>query len=264
MTDTATPSTSLMPARGEVLLPVDTESAQHAMARYLEISHAVLTGDDYQRVGRGRFVKRSGFQKLATFYTLSTSIVSEHTDRDSDGRLVRHRAVVRATHPSGRYAEGDGSCSSDEPRFAKDEGRQKLEHDLPATAVTRATNRAISNLVGFGQISAEEAGAQDTPTTMEGAPAWAAHDEDVGAVANNLVDILKAAGGDQAAAKTGGIGQAIFDECDGGIPLCVAHAINALHDAITTDTPAAPSDAQDATPTTDPPPQPAQTTGAAQ
>jgi hypothetical protein len=226
----------LLPARGQVLLPVDTQSAQTAMEEYLAITRAVLKDDDYQQVGRGRFVKRSGLQKLANFYTVSTQIVSETTDRDDDGHLLRHRAIVRATHPTGRYAEGDGACSVEEERFKSAGGRGKLEHDLPATAVTRATNRAISNLVGFGQISAEEASATDAGGDVDGPkaspPSWAAPTGDVGKVANTLVGLFEMTGVEDAGARTTAIGQAIFDRCDNTLPQCVAYAIDLVYDAM--------------------------------
>jgi hypothetical protein len=135
---------------------MDPDVARQAMAKYRELTAAMLTGDDWQIIPTGRFVKRSGFQKIASGYGVSTEIMAEHVDRGEDGKPIRASATVRATHPSGRYADGSGRCSIDESRFSKPSGRAKAEHDIAATAVTRATNRAISNLVGFGQVSAEE------------------------------------------------------------------------------------------------------------
>lgn len=146
----------------EPLLPMDPEVARTAMTKYRELTNAMLTADDWQVIPNGKFVKRSGFQKIASGYGVSTEIISEAVDRDEEGKPVRARATVRATHPQGRYAEGSGRCSLDETRFKTPSGRAKAEHDIAATAVTRATNRAISNLVGFGQVSAEE---------VDGAPA---------------------------------------------------------------------------------------------
>jgi hypothetical protein len=70
---------------------------------------------------------------------------------------------VRATAANGRHADGDGACAINEPRFRTPSGRQKAEHDLPATAVTRATNRSVSNLIGFGSVSAEEVEPEEAP-----------------------------------------------------------------------------------------------------
>jgi hypothetical protein len=120
--------------------------------------------------------------------------VSEHVDRDEKGSPIRASATVRATHPSGRFAEGSGRCSIDESRFKTPSGRAKAEHDIAATAVTRATNRAISNLVGFGQVSAEEVdgagtsggGGAGTPSLPYGPAGDAESDAKVAAIVDRL------------------------------------------------------------------------------
>jgi hypothetical protein len=141
------------------MLPMDPETARRAMETYQQLCRAVLTRDD--AIGmpgeKDGFVKRSGWSKLATFYGASTEILERDMAREEDGTPIRANALVRAIAPNGRHAEGDGACARTEPRFRSGSGRLKLEHDLMATAVTRATNRAISNLIGFGSVSAEEA-----------------------------------------------------------------------------------------------------------
>lgn len=148
------------------MLPVNAEEARAMMAAYTELCAAILDPDDIQGIpGKAdSFIKRSGYTKLATFYKLSTEILTVevvHDDENEEwpGKPLRAHALVRATHPNGRYADGDGSCAATEPRFRNQKGREKLEHDLHATAVTRAFNRAVSTLVGFGSVSAEEADA---------------------------------------------------------------------------------------------------------
>ena len=151
-------STDLAVHTPEPLLPMNVEQAAEAMRAYQELTSRMLSGDDWQgrRGGDQSFVKRRGWAKLATAYGVSTELRSIDIDRDGDDQILRARCIARATHPNGRYAEGDGACSTSEPRFRSASGRQKIEHDLPATAATRATNRAISNLIGFGAVSAEE------------------------------------------------------------------------------------------------------------
>jgi len=61
--------------------------------------------------------------------------------------------TVKAIAPDGQYTFGIGSCDSKE---IPDERRR--EHDTESKAHTRAKNRAISDLIGFGQVSAEEVG----------------------------------------------------------------------------------------------------------
>src|SRR5690606_30751692 len=52
---------------------------------------------------------------------------------------------------TGAYQDADGSCSFDE----KVE-KQRTIHNIRAHAITRAKNKAILDLVGFGEVSAEE------------------------------------------------------------------------------------------------------------
>jgi len=156
----------------EPLLPMAADDAAGAMIAYQDLTGRLLTAEDWQGLpGRDEsFVKRSGWAKLATFYGVSTELRAREIDRDDDGQILRARCLVRATHPNGRYAEGDGACAVTERRFASDRGRQKLEHDLLATAYTRASNRAVSNLIGFGEVSAEE---MDGTTPEPAAHPWA-------------------------------------------------------------------------------------------
>lgn len=144
------------------LLPMEPEKAQKMMTAFRELCESILGSEDVIGIpGQpGGFVKRSGWSKLATFYSVTTTILHQEVERgdwrDVEDVPVRARAVVRAASVNGRHADGDGACAITEPRFKHSNGRQKIEHDLPATAVTRATNRAISNLIGFGSVSAEE------------------------------------------------------------------------------------------------------------
>lgn len=163
------------------MLPMRAEEAGRAMEQYQELTRSQLTADDWQGLpGKPEsFVKRQGWQKLATFYNVSTEIRSQEIERDESGLPVRARVIARAVSPNGRYAEGDGACSTGEARFASAKGRGKLEHDLPATATTLAQNRAISNLIGFGAVSAEEVG-EEAPTSAPAAalPDWARTTDD--------------------------------------------------------------------------------------
>jgi hypothetical protein len=237
MTMTDTPGAELA-VRAQPVLPMAPEQARSVMQAYQETCKAILTSDDVQRVGDREFTKRSGFQKLGAAYGVSTEIVSQHLEsvlrgeeEETEGVYVA-RAVVRAIHPSGRHAEGDGTCASNEKRFRK--GDEKLEHSLMATAVTRATNRAISNLIAFGSISAEEAEAS-APVTEASLPAWAVPAGDIPAVAHNLNRVLNAAGVMDTAVVSR-VGNAVFDRCDKTFPAALAYLAELLADAVTTPT----------------------------
>jgi hypothetical protein len=219
------------------LLPMDPERAREVMQRYQETTRAWLTEEDWiGEPGRAdSFVKRSGWDKIATAYELSTEVRTLSIDRDSAGRAIRAQSVVRATAPSGRYRDGAGGCGINEPRFAQASGQQKLENDVPGTAETRASNRAIAKLVGFGEVSAEEVDADvrgGASAERMVVPAWAVYADDVGqrATADRLILILESIGADPQSLTR--IGEAIRAECDGGVPQCVVGAVESLHAAM--------------------------------
>jgi len=163
-------------------LPVlDVEAAKNAMVIYQQLCAAVLvpwgsrefeqTEDgrvikvesDYQRIrtkvkneeGKDEqvwrdFPKKSAWRKLARFYGVSTEIMDKERTVREDGTYI-WSYTVRATSKDGVSQMGEGSCDSNEITNAR-----RKEHDTKATAHTRAKNRAISDLIGFGQVSAEE------------------------------------------------------------------------------------------------------------
>lgn len=220
--------------RAQPVLPMAPEQARQVMAAYQETCKAILTKDDVQRVGDREFTKRSGFQKLGAAYGVSTEIVSqqldetERSDTDETTTVYVARAVVRAIHPSGRHAEGDGTCASNEKRFRR--GDEKLEHSLMATAVTRATNRAISNLIAFGTVSAEEAEASAGSTAA--LPGWASPAPDITKVAHALTALFKALGTPEPGKAAVEIGNQVFKDCSDTVPVCVARAISHIVDLI--------------------------------
>lgn len=153
------PSTDLevRPPGNKVLMPLDTEQVVAGMEAYQAMLPKLLTESDWQDAGRdGRFVKKSGWRKIARAFNLSVMVVSVRIERDVEGNPTRAETIARAMAPNGQVSDADGYCSADEKRFEQPRGRQKLENDLRATATTRAKNRAISDLVGMGEVSAEE------------------------------------------------------------------------------------------------------------
>ena len=168
-----------LPVVVEQPLPiVMAEDAKKAMEAYQRLCAAVLIPwekrivkdgvvkqeSDYQRI-RARvrdpetgkdepvlrdFPKKSAWRKLGRFYSVSTEILEkERVERDDDSFVWHY--TVKAIAPNGQFTSGEGSCDSREVH-----GDRRREHDTKATAHTRAKNRAISDLIGFGQVSAEE------------------------------------------------------------------------------------------------------------
>lgn len=156
----------------EVLRPVNADDLLDSFHAYQELLPKLLVDSDYQVAERGkRFVKKSGWRKIARAFRLNVEVLQLQVDRDDQGLPVRATAIARATAPNGDFSDGDGHCSIQESRFRNQQARAKAENDLPATAVTRAKNRAISDLVGMGEVSADEIGAYSHATSNL-APDW--------------------------------------------------------------------------------------------
>lgn len=154
---------------------VDVEGAKAFMNNYQETIKALLTPEDYQAIAGKDFKKKSAWRKLATAFRISDEVIDEKLEFDETGQIVSARYRVKATLPNGRSTEGVGVCTIyDKIRYhpsAKYDadtetpsnfilrGRfSNAEHDVPSTAHTRAKNRGISDLIGAGDVSAEEMG----------------------------------------------------------------------------------------------------------
>jgi len=115
-----------------------------------ELKKSILDKSDIQEIGDRTYVKRSGWRKMAAAFAISDRIVSKDREELAGGAFL-WRIEVEAYHTkSGRSMTGVGVCSSTERKFAH------VDHDVFAIAHTRAINRAISDLVGLGEVSAEE------------------------------------------------------------------------------------------------------------
>ena len=134
-----------------IMLP---EVAAARMRLFEQLKLSLLTDHDIQTIptkdGRRSFIKRSGYRKLALAFNISDEIIKEEREQDPATGLTVWRIHVRASEKAGRSAVGIGACSTKERAFAHP------DHDIYATAHTRAKNRAISDLIGSGEISAEE------------------------------------------------------------------------------------------------------------
>ncbi len=141
---------SLVPqAQAAIVMPaVSADKALAAWKEYEDLKNKICTPNDKQDIGGKIYLKKSYWRKIATFFNLSLECVKETRQELGIGftYLISYKAIAG----NGRFSYGDGSCSSDE------KGITKTEHTTRATAHTRAYNRAVSNLVGGGEVSAEE------------------------------------------------------------------------------------------------------------
>lgn len=165
LTNEPRPEKTAEPVKGE-LVPVGPmqntgivapqctpDEAVQAFKLFQDIKKKLIDKDDIQTItdkrgNKSGFIKKSGWRKIATAFNLTDEIIRHWKEEDGDG--YTWRVEVRVTAPNGRSTIAIGSCSTKERNFAHE------EHDVFATAHTRAKNRGISDLVGGGQASAEE------------------------------------------------------------------------------------------------------------
>jgi len=158
------------------LVPVEPKATPLPIFTGLEMSKAVTAYKDLQQtldrampdsimqLDGKPFRKKAYWKAIAVAFGLSVEVTEER--REVCGELAdggdnySYFVTYKASTPSGRAATGDGACSASE----KQRGRMKAsEHNVRSHAHTRACNRAISNLVGFGEVSAEEIDRDDAP-----------------------------------------------------------------------------------------------------
>lgn len=128
----------------------DIEELKRHWQTIQELKKSILDKSDIQEIQGRTYVKRSGWRKLQSAFAISDRIISKEREDQAEGHFL-WRVEVEAYHAkTGRSAMGIGTCSTKERKFAHP------DHDILATAHTRAKNRAISDLIGLGEVSAEE------------------------------------------------------------------------------------------------------------
>jgi hypothetical protein len=130
------------------------QTASQALRTYLEIQRVFdkEMPDAILNIRGKKFRKKSYWRGIARAFNVSCEVVSVERIEDVDdwGYVV----TVRATLLNGSLSDGDGACMASE----KPGAGQATVHNVRSHAVTRAKNRAISDLVGFGEVSADELG----------------------------------------------------------------------------------------------------------
>lgn len=160
------------------VVPVITEKeAIEHFQRFQRIKKAVLTDKDYMYIGTdgkpcnkedsdSEYIKKSGWRKIALLFNLTIEQEEPYGFKgvDNDGDWHGIATKVKVIAPNGRFVEAVGTCTTRNPFFCKrwDAGKKEYwwidtdESNLVKTAQTVAINRAISDLVGSGELSAEE------------------------------------------------------------------------------------------------------------
>jgi hypothetical protein len=181
------PQTALAVSPG-VPLPIYGGAAMaQALTAYRELRRALDQSmpDQIIEIQGRQFRKKGYWRAIAVAFNLSVDLVEERRDTrgvfDDGSDNFGYYVVCRATAPNGRAAIGDGSVFAIEKarRDVADKWAtlppQATEHNIRSHAVTRATNRAISNLCGFGEVSAEEADQDDVIVELDTASECRAH-----------------------------------------------------------------------------------------
>lgn len=183
---------SALPAHGALTAPIaSVEEVRAAFEQYQTLRTTLITEADEMAIGKKKFVMKSGWRKLATVMGVSSEEHGRTYQRDAQHRIIEAEVVVRAIAPNGRFMDGLGLCdyrerccpkAYSETAVCKNKARwhehctlecdgfnhfSKPQHDIPATAYTRALNRACSDLFGFGEVSAEEVTDRDEPAPDE-------------------------------------------------------------------------------------------------
>ncbi len=154
----------------EIVMPaVSSQEAVRAWEQYQELKTKIVDPKvDVQVIEGKEFLKKSYWRKIATFFNLSVEVVEER--KEQIGKTFVWHFTCKAIAPNGRFAVGVGSCDAFEKATKKNGGYVRWNkfkkvweeatpnsiHNIRATAETRAFNRAVSNLVGGGEVSAEE------------------------------------------------------------------------------------------------------------
>ena len=150
---------------------VDIDYAVKSQKNFEELVEALLDKDtDYQ----GGKKKKSAWRKLARAFNISDEKICDRIIRDENHQIISAYFEVKAILPNGRYGIGVGDCSifdkinkDDNDMPSNFELRKRFtnaEHDVISTAHTRAKSRAIADLIGAGEVSAEE---METPKKVQ-------------------------------------------------------------------------------------------------
>ena len=135
----------------QIIAKPDVQGALEVMRAFQELKQKVLDANDVVIINGKQYIKRSGWRKIAMAFNISTEIVKIQREKIDNAYIVE--VIARARTPMGRISEEIAVCDTTE--FERGNLQGTL-HNIETKATTRAINRAISNLVGGGEVSAEE------------------------------------------------------------------------------------------------------------
>lgn len=148
------------------------DSIVEAFDKLQEIKRRVLVKDDFVNIGGKDVIRKSGLRKIKVAFGLDQKLLSEERRELNEEGEYEYTAYVVVTAPNGTFVEAKSSCSTIEPfgirqkestrKLIKDPNRpvkpEMIVFAVRGMAQTRAYNRAISDLIGGIDTSAEELG----------------------------------------------------------------------------------------------------------
>ena len=126
----------------------DINIISKAFVELKNLEQKFLDRNDYVNIKWKVYIKKSWFRKLGLILWISTEIVKH--ERIEKDKCFIHEYTIRATASNGRYTECSWACASNERTY------NHIENDVIATAQTRASSRAISDLLGIWEIFYED------------------------------------------------------------------------------------------------------------
>ena len=168
---------------------IDVEGTIQAYKEFEMIKTRLLGKDDYlyfDKYGKAsfdgtgtRYIKKSGWRKAKTAFGISIEYLDDgvRAEREDDeGKYYVWSYKVRASAPNGIFQDAVGVSTSRNPFFSiryVNKKRTRInpaENNIMLTAQTIAINRAVSDLVGGGEVSAEEMSQASAGSLSSNAP----------------------------------------------------------------------------------------------
>ena len=119
------------------------------------VKEKLIDDSDKVNIAGTMFLKKSAWRKYINAFGISIDVLSKNVIEKGEDVIAFY--CVKAIAPNGQFVVADGTKAKSEywSEKHKNHGSYTL-HNLKATARTRAINIAVSDLVGYGETSAEE------------------------------------------------------------------------------------------------------------
>jgi len=155
----------IIPQTGLVAPVCSVQESVRIFKEFEKAKREILTENDILWIGSdGRptiegegkpHIMRSGWRKLARFFGLSWDIENiEKLTMEHGGYMYKVR--VKVWHPAGASVISEGVSTSKDAFFTKGGRKEASEENVLMKAQTVAVNRAISDILGSGEVSGEE------------------------------------------------------------------------------------------------------------